>query len=460
MEQQSNLIASVAGNAGDIHVLIIGAGRGCLAFLDVFSHYHWLHVDTVADKDPQASAFPVATSSGIDCTTDVDGVLAHFKGDMIIDLTGDTKFGLRLVTMPALQNVEIIAGKSAKLMFDLVYEQIQDKHHMEMQGERLDLLGTLLDTSMELGTDVSLSKLAYQSLNTLRGHISAVKGMAILFEETHKPEIVGAVGMPQPSLTPQLYRQLSDLSCHHEMPRQHFHQLVTTICISDIAFNVWLPVWHENILIACLLFETPVPITPVHQTILNMTTKHLNMAAKNLYQRKHLEDLAFHDGLTHAFNRRYLMEKLDQETSRTRRQPHAALACAFIDLDSLKQINDTYGHQAGDQALKYVVDCIRHSVREYDLIARYGGDEFVVLMPLDNEQASHSVEKVGERILQLVRSGEFSEYVEMRTSVSIGIAVQSSRHLKNSKALLASADQAVYCAKASGKDRLHVTMNM
>ncbi|MDX8410218.1 MAG: GGDEF domain-containing protein [Mariprofundales bacterium] len=453
--EKKNSIASVVGNCEALHVLIVGAGRGGGAFLDVFSHYDWIYVDAIVDQDADAPALATAMRQGLQTSTDIDGLLAGFTGDVVIDVTGNQAMNRDLVARPELQSKEIISGKSAKLMFDLVREQIEDKFNMCLQTARLDLLDALLETTMQLET-TSFSQLARSSLEALHGHFDTLKGMAVLFENRQRPEIVGTLGMASPILTDAIFQRLKAIVDLERPTDSALHQLSVSIVMPDAEINVLIPLCYEGQLVAALLFEVPMPMVRAHRTVLEIASSHIFLAAKSMIQRQYWEDLAFRDGLTMVFNRRYFMENLHNEIHRLRRNPQAALACIFLDLDDFKHVNDHFGHPAGDRVLQYLVECVQASVREYDLVARYGGDEFVALMALDGDGATQVVEAIGHRILELVRSGSFPEYAGLQASVSIGIVVQPSATLSDGATLLAKADQAVYQAKASGKNMLHI----
>jgi diguanylate cyclase (GGDEF)-like protein len=164
---------------------------------------------------------------------------------------------------------------------------------------------------------------------------------------------------------------------------------------------------------------------------------------------EHVRQLADSDPLTGLANYRRLIEYLDSEIKRYSRS-HKAFAILLLDLDHLKKINDTYGHLVGSRALCRLADILRLNSREIDLAARYGGDEFVVVLP---ETDAVAAKQVAERIAR--RLGTDSE--DPPLSVSTGIAVYPSdgRTLDD---LLAAADRVLYSEKASGKVKIHLPL--
>lgn len=158
------------------------------------------------------------------------------------------------------------------------------------------------------------------------------------------------------------------------------------------------------------------------------------------------------DPLTNAHNRRYFEESLAREFGASIK--HAwPLSVVFVDLDKFKQINDTYGHQTGDEILKAVAELLRDALRDSDIVARFGGDEFVLLLPgTDAVQA----DLVGQRICEGIRSRSIQTTASQRVGVtlSLGIATcDSQNRFDSSKALLAAADSALYHSKREGRNR-------
>jgi two-component system, cell cycle response regulator len=162
-----------------------------------------------------------------------------------------------------------------------------------------------------------------------------------------------------------------------------------------------------------------------------------------------VEALASTDALTGLFNRRRFADVLRREFAVTRRYKNT-LSCLLLDLDHFKQINDRFGHDAGDQVLKEVARRITGSLREVDLAARYGGEEFVVLLP---HTSKGDARIVAERLLKNVRKQEFTFGGEVVTvTTSIGCAGNSDVDSSNPEDLVKAADVALYGAKKNGRN--------
>jgi diguanylate cyclase (GGDEF)-like protein len=161
-----------------------------------------------------------------------------------------------------------------------------------------------------------------------------------------------------------------------------------------------------------------------------------------------VEYIAYHDSLTDLPNRSLFSRLLTQRVSEARRHGRQ-LAVAFIDLDRFKSINDTLGHDAGDQLLCEVAERLKRSVRESDTVARLGGDEFVVLLP--EIAASADAAAVARKILAAMAEPFHLMGRDMRVTASIGISI-CPRHGLDEQTLKKNADIAMYEAKAEGRN--------
>ncbi|MFV9507701.1 MAG: diguanylate cyclase [Oscillochloridaceae bacterium umkhey_bin13] len=163
-----------------------------------------------------------------------------------------------------------------------------------------------------------------------------------------------------------------------------------------------------------------------------------------------LERMASTDPLTGIFNRRHFFDQAKQLVAAPA-QVSPSSAILMIDIDHFKQLNDTYGHAAGDQALIAVAQIIKSQTRSHDLLARYGGEEFVLLLPATTSDLAC---QVAERITSAIRSTNFDlgGTQPVRISVSIGIACAHAP-LPELDPLLHQADESLYQAKANGRDR-------
>ena len=166
---------------------------------------------------------------------------------------------------------------------------------------------------------------------------------------------------------------------------------------------------------------------------------------------KKLEEVAATDPLTGLYNRRHFGRVLEQLFSEAQRYD-TDLTCIMIDLDGYKQLNDTYGHQIGDQLLVVASKVISANMRKMDVAARYGGDEFVLLLPRASVEESAGVaQRIRDEFRQasaiLLRRNE-------GVSMSIGVASTKCDTPAGTEQLIAAADAALYRAKAAGRNRV------
>ena len=178
---------------------------------------------------------------------------------------------------------------------------------------------------------------------------------------------------------------------------------------------------------------------------------------RSLYnQTEELKRLSITDPLTGLLNRRYLQDRLEEELARTKR--HERNMCLLMmDLDGFKFYNDTYGHLTGDRILKHLADVIMKSVRTMDVVSRFGGDEFIVILPeTDLTLAVRIAERLNNDITKEALPTENSiAKSESFITASIGI-VSYPQHGETTAQLLENVDKAMYCAKHEGKNKIRV----
>ncbi len=175
------------------------------------------------------------------------------------------------------------------------------------------------------------------------------------------------------------------------------------------------------------------------------------LALANLKLRETLRNQAIRDGLTGLFNRRYLEETLERELSRSKRQ-EIPLAVIMLDLDHFKECNDAYGHNAGDDLLMALGGLIREQIRGEDIACRYGGEEFLLIMPgAPLEVALHCAGELNRSVKNLHIQNTSLKPI----TVSAGVAVFPD-HGRTGKEVIRAADAALYRAKAEGRDRVIV----
>jgi len=181
--------------------------------------------------------------------------------------------------------------------------------------------------------------------------------------------------------------------------------------------------------------------------------EHVGLVLANLRLRQVLQAQSVRDGLTGLFNRRYMEESLEREVARAGRNGKA-ISVMMLDLDHFKQLNDSYGHDAGDAVLRNVGQILRKSVRTEDIACRYGGEEFTIIMPEAVE--ADAVKRAGSIIEKLKSTSMMHDSISLGPfSISIGISSCDDGSCE-SASLVRSADKALYQAKANGRGRVEI----
>ena len=168
-------------------------------------------------------------------------------------------------------------------------------------------------------------------------------------------------------------------------------------------------------------------------------------------QKEELERISRTDGLTQLDNRRHLEERLEEQFEHARRL-HEQFAVVMCDLDKFKSVNDTYGHQAGDEVLRQCAAILRHEAREIDRVGRYGGEEFMLVLP--GTQLDSAV-TFAERVRKAVEAHTFTfAGGTLRRTMSLGVAGWPHPKLADCDSLVKAADDALYVAKETGRNRV------
>jgi diguanylate cyclase (GGDEF)-like protein len=197
------------------------------------------------------------------------------------------------------------------------------------------------------------------------------------------------------------------------------------------------------------MLQTPLP-GPTGQALQTALDQLQGAVRESERQREELNVRATHDSLTGLLNRGAAVEAIERDIARARRE-EGAVALLFVDLDGLKRINDTYGHEAGDAAIVSAANALRCTTRHSDIVSRLGGDEFIVAWIAQDDHTSPL--RVGERIRQEVeKSFAVVGRDRIKLGCSIGVAVSEPAEAVDS--LLKRADEALYAAKAEGRNRV------
>ncbi len=216
--------------------------------------------------------------------------------------------------------------------------------------------------------------------------------------------------------------------------------------------NVFIPILIDNTISGMLgVSGNEIKDIEYVQDILRIVSKRISGVLKNAALHRNTKLLALTDGLTGLYNHRALIDRLKSEFERYRRYG-SYLSLIVADFDNLKEINDTYGHPVGDEVIIMIGDILREASRDSDVLARYGGDEFVVLLPQTN---SENALNMAERIRSKIEKYMFNvSDKQINCTISVGVATAPDKNIISSEDLLESADRALYKSKRSGKNRV------
>jgi len=194
--------------------------------------------------------------------------------------------------------------------------------------------------------------------------------------------------------------------------------------------------------------------TEKKQALAKLEQIHLEIEQKQaelLSMNATLIELSETDKLTGLKNRRYFQEKLEEQLSNNEKSA-SPFSLFILDIDHFKKVNDTFGHQAGDEVLAQLAQLLKNQARSLDIVARYGGEEFVVILPETNQDEAKIIAE------QLRQAVEQAEWQTGRITVSVGIATVNKTD--NETTILQRADKALYASKENGRNRVTHSMDL
>lgn len=353
---------------------------------------------------------------------------------------------------------DITERKSMELSIELANEKLAEMVTW-LEGRNRDF-SVLYDLGKMLEACRSIEEAFPVISSQMEKLISVQTGKLYLFEETrHCLETAARWGIEpglEESFSPQECRAFqsrstiilpatpSDAPCRHMSVEEG--EAPVYLCIPLISRGEEIGILH----LLGRYDAGPDALPESKLQLASMAADHISLSLANLRLRESLRIQSIRDPLTGLFNRRYLEDSLIQELARTKRRG-TTLGVIMVDVDRLKEVNDTFGHEAGDLLLQTVGQWLQTNIRAGDISCRYGGDEFVIIFPdASLETTDHRARQICEGIrgLRIDHKGK----PLCAVSVSIGVAGFPT-HGETRDALLAAADAALYAAKQQGRDR-------
>ena len=212
---------------------------------------------------------------------------------------------------------------------------------------------------------------------------------------------------------------------------------------------VWLPMYVGDINIGVLMVSSIHGFKKEDIVFLEHAVKELSVSLDNAKIHRKINELSITDELTGLYNRRKMDEVLEVEFNKAKRYG-SSLSIMILDIDHFKHVNDFYGHKVGDVVLSQIGSILRHNIRNIDIATRYGGEEFVIILPQTDFDSTLLAAK---KLKNLIRNKEFTQ-LQGEVTVSIGIAAMPDERINGTDDILKIADDLLYEAKNSGRNRI------
>lgn len=212
------------------------------------------------------------------------------------------------------------------------------------------------------------------------------------------------------------------------------------------------PIEFKGVNLGILIAATgALPSDERTEQLIQLFSRSVGLALNNAMIHSKFQKLAAVDGLTNVYNRRFGMERLKEDFSRAVRDM-SSLSIAMVDIDHFKRVNDTYGHLVGDKVIVLIASIIKKTLREGDIVVRYGGEEFLMIL---HGASCGDAQVVCERILHQVSDAIFKDGdQQIPVTVSIGLVSYPEQMTANEVELLDKADQALYHGKQTGRNKV------
>lgn len=330
--------------------------------------------------------------------------------------------------------------------YNALLQALHQSHLVEM---RIQNFNNTLSSQLDLGD------LCEQALTLLLEHARADGGVIIL-ERQGELTIPTAISL----INAEALLQSPALKAAQEQAETKHITLPENVKVDAVLAHftprdvLMVPIKHHGILLGWVVLAASAPLDDNAARLLPLLIQGLGLALNNALLHADLQRVAALDPLTAIYNRRFGMKRLEEELARTQRNK-TPLALMILDLDHFKRVNDTYGHLVGDKVLLRAAAICREVLRKGDILMRYGGEEFIAILPGSDVEDAR---QVGERIRFAIRQSRIElTGVELQVTVSIGVAcTNGSAQSHTPESLIKVADQRLYAAKASGRDRVMI----
>jgi diguanylate cyclase (GGDEF)-like protein len=412
---------------------------------------------TVAAVDGFRQAREALASERYDAVV-TDLILPEGDGMEVLRHVKERYLGTEVVVITALDKVDpavrAIKSGAAEYLVKPVPPEVL-RHALERALTTRELLSenvalrryvSLLEMGQRIATTMDREKLAPVTTGAFEGLTSA--NAVLLFESDAALglRLNGTRGLSEEQageLAHELMPQLQDVRAPRALdaPPSPFLEALVFPALDG-----------EGVLGHAVLLFSGTPLADVFEPA-GYLARNYALALRNLGRFAEVEDLAYIDDLTHLFNVRYLHLVVDREVHQVQ-QSRGAFCLLFLDLDHFKSINDTHGHLVGSKLLVEVAHVLKGCVRDHDVVARYGGDEYVVML---RRTDSGGALKVAERIRRTIETHRFLAREGLSLSLTTCIGVASfPEHARDKATLLDLADRAMYRGKRGTRNVIYM----
>lgn len=432
-------------------IFLAGLGSAAKFVLETLKSFQEISVIGALEISKSAKALEAAKEMGIQVYSSLEEV-PDLKPEVVLNLTGDDSFSEQLkLKFP---ESEIFSRKGSKIVFELL-----DRISKDYELYRALYKNTIALLSQEKQHEV-LNSIIREVLRVLKYPAGSI---ALYDPKSRSFSLVTSIGLSKNILSLQRWKARPGGLTSAIIKSTGEPVVIENIDETDLDINEVLrkekikfiaaiKLMAQDELLGILYVDDFVPrkMTEYEKKTLNLFAQIAGLALQKHRLIEQTRELALTDGLTGLNNHRYFHERISQELSRVKRCGKN-LSLLMIDVDNFKKYNDANGHLVGDDALKRIASIIKANIRAGDIAVRYGGEEFVVILPEANkEQACAVAERIRKSVEEEAFLGEESLPSKSLT-VSIGVSSYP-EDSENKDELMKLADDALYVAKARGKN--------
>lgn len=312
------------------------------------------------------------------------------------------------------------------------------------------LTSSVTQVSKSLASHLDLAELAEATVNELIFR-TAASAAALLIVDNGRVTVAAAQGVSNVDGLAETEAVKTAIRTGQEQSIRMSAELKVSAALVDVAPKEvrLLPIQQGVVLQGVLVMGWLEDPSSESLALVHAILPSLAMATRNSVNHANLQRVAAIDPLTGSYNRRFGLRRLEEEFKRSART-NEPLGLLMLDLDHFKTVNDTYGHLVGDRVLQQVASAARSALREGDLLVRYGGEEFLALLP---GAGRHDTLEAAERIRRSVADLAFAdEGHKFTVTISVGGTAAPDSRADNPELLINLADEALYSAKSGGRD--------